>query len=226
VALRFPDLVRAFTTTTGIGDVTPASAVDGFRTFASQLQDQDQFYYSIISLDNPTQAEVGLGIWTTQSGSFSRQPINGVPKVDFTAGLKTCAIVVGSDWFESVEDRFGNIGTQFHGIPAGGTVGQILAKANAQDYASAWIDPPITQPTTPILTDLALAAASLTEGAAEDTPIGGLLNKTPGSQLLLINDAGQQVKLSGSSYAAGHVLSNFEDGSSLNTTCSVHLHQC
>ena len=89
----FHDRVLETTTTTGTGDITPAGAVAGFRTFSSVLSDADTFDYVIYAADAngaPAGAwEVGTGTWN--SGVIERLPqasSNGGGLVDFAAGPK------------------------------------------------------------------------------------------------------------------------------------------
>jgi len=59
--MRYVDRVNETTRTTGVGPLTLAGAVGGFRSFASALNSGDEVTYTVVSA---TQFEVGRGIFT------------------------------------------------------------------------------------------------------------------------------------------------------------------
>lgn len=99
--MKFVDLVREYTSSSGVGPIVLDTVVNGFQSFADAFDTGDEFYYSIISLDHPTESEVGTG--TLQAdGSIARAPVGGA--TNFSPGVKTIASVVGADWFSTTED--------------------------------------------------------------------------------------------------------------------------
>lgn len=68
------------------------------------------------------------------------------------------------------------------------------------------------------LAALSLDAAELTENSAEDTAVGAVQDKSSGSTLSLIDDAGGRLKLSGTNIVAGATPSDYEVATSYNIT--------
>lgn len=103
--LIYADLVEETTTTTGTGAITPGGAVDGARSFASVLSEGDQFYYAIDGAPTDTGIfEVGVGTFT--SGAIDRAPIvssDGTTAVDLPGGVKTIALTVAAQFYETVQ---------------------------------------------------------------------------------------------------------------------------
>jgi hypothetical protein len=97
---RFVDLVRNYTMTTGTGNFVLESAVQGYRSFDSQLQAGDSFYYSAVGIDEPTEFEVGRGRMEAD-GTISRDPTGG-NFTSFTSGTKAVSLVAAAEWYEKV----------------------------------------------------------------------------------------------------------------------------
>lgn len=120
----FADAVETFTTTTGTGAVTPGAAIDAHRTFASSLNTGDSFYYSIAGVTVPTEWEIGRG-QLQGDGTITRDPLassNAGALVDLSAGTKTIALIVASEWYSATQAELVN--GQFNSVaitpPAGG----------------------------------------------------------------------------------------------------------
>lgn len=116
---RFVDLVRNYTDTIGTGDLVLGEAAPGFTSFSAALQAGDNFYYSVMSLDTPTETEVGRG--TLQAdGTIARDPVGGEP-TNFTAGLKSVALVAAAEWFHGA--------TQFTATAPGSVTRSVAEKS-------------------------------------------------------------------------------------------------
>ena len=98
---KFVDLVRNYTTTTGTADFRLGSVVNGYLDFAATCQVGDQFYYSAIGVDKPTEREVGRGTLLA-NGVIQREPING-GKTNFSTGTKSVALIAAAEWFSSIQ---------------------------------------------------------------------------------------------------------------------------
>ena len=97
---RFVDLVRNYTTTTGTGNFVLGNAMQGYRSFDSEIEAGESFYYSAIGIDRPNEFEVGRGLMEAD-GTISRNPIGG----NFTAfgsGTKSVALVAAAEWYETI----------------------------------------------------------------------------------------------------------------------------
>ncbi len=100
----FADLVRELCQDGGTGPLTPTGAVPGHRRFAGVVPADTDFHYAVAGVAQPTQWEVGIGhidsagrlVRTTVAASSS-----GGARVDFAPGLKTIALTVGAEWFET-----------------------------------------------------------------------------------------------------------------------------
>ena len=97
----FADLVRNFTTTTGMNDFVLGPAVNGFASFVDACATGDTFYYSALGVDNPGETEVGRGT-LLDGGVIARDPISG-NKTAFSSGTKTIALVAAAEWFSAVD---------------------------------------------------------------------------------------------------------------------------
>jgi hypothetical protein len=97
---RFVDLVRNYTSTIGTGNFVLGEAVTGYRSFATEIQAGDSFYYSVAGIDKPAEFEVGRGTMQPD-GTISREPLNGAP-TDFSSGFKSVALVAAAEWHEAV----------------------------------------------------------------------------------------------------------------------------
>jgi hypothetical protein len=102
---KFVDLVCNYTTTVGTGDFALGPVMNGFTGFATALQAGDNFYYSVIGLDRPTEREVGSGTLLA-IGRISRDPVSGV-KTSFTSGTKMIQLVAAAEWFNNLQARAG-----------------------------------------------------------------------------------------------------------------------
>jgi hypothetical protein len=100
-APTFSDLVRNYTTTTGPGNFVLGAEVTGYRSFASAVKPGDNFYYSAIGVDKPSEFEVGRGIMQ-DDGTISRDPLTGAP-TNFSGGYKTVALIAAAEWYETVQ---------------------------------------------------------------------------------------------------------------------------
>jgi hypothetical protein len=98
MALSFYDAVKQTTETEGTADyVIGAEAVDGYRTFAASVVDGSTIGYCVKS---DTDVEVGTGVYTTATGTLSRETIiassNSDAAVVWGAGTKEIACVAPS----------------------------------------------------------------------------------------------------------------------------------
>jgi len=112
-----------------------------------------------------------------------------------------------------------------------------LKKAAALDYETATshnvtvqadnsVDTPITRVFTISVTNvlevtlsaLTLSASNIDDGAAEDTIVGSIQNKSSGSTIALIDSAGSRFKISGTNIVAGSVPTNHDLASSHSIT--------
>jgi hypothetical protein len=98
---KFADLVRNFTTTTGVNDFVLGPAVNGFASFVDACATGETFYYSALGVDNPGETEVGRGT-LLDGGVIARDPVSGT-KTAFTSGTKTIALVAAAEWFSAVD---------------------------------------------------------------------------------------------------------------------------
>src|SRR5689334_3592853 len=98
---KFVDLVRNNTTTTGTADFVVGAATMGFTSFTAACAVGDQFYYSAIGIDKPTEREVGRGTMLA-GGVIQRDPIGGV-RTSFSNGAKSIALIAAAEWFSQVQ---------------------------------------------------------------------------------------------------------------------------
>lgn len=98
----------------------------------------------------PSVSEEGVISWTNDGGLSNPEPVNikGVP------GAK------------------GDPGT---GVPAGGTVGQVLAKASDEDYDTKWKDPPEGGDATAYLVRAPIGTIIVWSGSVDSIPTGWAL---------------------------------------------------
>jgi hypothetical protein len=138
VALVFADLIRQFSTTTGLGNFALTTTPAGFKSFSSVLSTGDTFYYSILNVDKPAESESGLGTWLA-GGNFSRDP--SIIKTNFSAGKKQVSLTVGAAFFRAVEASMAG-GTAAWGNITGDITTQpdlialLSGKANNTDIAT------------------------------------------------------------------------------------------
>lgn len=104
---KFVDLVRNFTSTSGTGSFVLGNAVAGFSNLATALAVGDRFYYSVASVSQPNETEVGRGTLLA-NGMVAREPANGVA-TNFGNGTKTISLVAAADWFNQVNAIAGGI---------------------------------------------------------------------------------------------------------------------
>jgi hypothetical protein len=83
------DRVKETSTTTGVGTITLAGAVTGFRSFAD-IGNANTTYYVIAG---GSQFEVGIGTYTASGTTLSRDTVlsnslGTTAKIDFSAGSK------------------------------------------------------------------------------------------------------------------------------------------
>ena len=97
----FVDLVRNYTTTTGVGPFALGAAISGYRSFADAVKPGESFYYSATGIDKPAEFEVGRGTMQPD-GTITREPIGGAA-TDFSTGYKAVALVAASEWFQAVQ---------------------------------------------------------------------------------------------------------------------------
>ena len=91
MALVLNDRVKETSTTTGVGALTLAGAVQGFETFGAGIGNSNTTYYAIFN-QGTTEWEVGLGTLDGSSANLTRTtPIsssNSDAAVNFTSGTK------------------------------------------------------------------------------------------------------------------------------------------
>lgn len=97
----FIDLVRNYTTTSGVGNFVLGPAVTGYRSFTVVVKPGESFYYTATGIDHPAEVEVGRGTMQAD-GSISREPIGGDP-TSFKNGFKAVALVAAAEWFQGVK---------------------------------------------------------------------------------------------------------------------------
>ena len=107
-AVKFADLVRETTTTSGTSNLVLKGPPAGYRAFADVLAPGDTFYYSILNQSRPEETETGIGTLELD-GTISRAPSDGA-FTDFSNGAKQVALVVGAPWFAAVGGGNGNSG--------------------------------------------------------------------------------------------------------------------
>lgn len=98
---KFVDLVRNISTTTGTGNFVLGPAVSGYNSFLTACEIGDDFYYSAIGLDRPSEREVGRGTLLA-GGQISRGAIGG-PATNFSNGTKSIALIAAAEWFSQVQ---------------------------------------------------------------------------------------------------------------------------
>jgi hypothetical protein len=131
--VKFVDLVRQLSTSTGTGPFRPSVVQPGYDTFESALDVGDEFYYSIIAITGGLK-EVGIGTWRND-GQFDRAPIGTL--VNFPSGQKTVAITVAAEWYQAVDDFIAAGG----GTPAwGGITGSLGAQTDLAAALAAKAD--------------------------------------------------------------------------------------
>lgn len=104
---RFVDLVRNYTTTTGTADFKLGTVVNGYTGFIAACAVGDQFYYSAIGVDKPSECEVGRGTLLA-NGVIARDPIGGV-KTNFSIGTKSIALIAAAEWYQSAQQLVSSI---------------------------------------------------------------------------------------------------------------------
>ena len=99
---KYVDLVRQLTSTAGVGAAVLGAAIPGFDVFSAGLVTGDRFYYSMVSLSNPAQREVGRGTLQVD-GSILREALPGHALVNFSAGLKVISLITPAEWHTAVQ---------------------------------------------------------------------------------------------------------------------------
>lgn len=122
---RFVDLVRSYSTTVGTGSFELGAAVNGYGGFGDVLQVGERFYYSAIGVDKPAECEVGRGTLLAD-GTIGREPIDGA-LTDFTAGVKSIALVAAAEWFAAMRSGYGTVAIGY-AAGAGGSAVQAGSK--------------------------------------------------------------------------------------------------
>lgn len=102
---KFVDLVRNLTSVQGSGPVTLGAAVAGYTGLAAALVTGDQFYYCIQGVDKPAEREVGRGTMLA-GGTIAREAVSG-GLTNFSAGIKTIALVAAAEWFTRLDQGGG-----------------------------------------------------------------------------------------------------------------------
>jgi hypothetical protein len=123
---KFVDLVRSYSTTVGTGSFELGAAVNGHLGFGDAVQVGDRFYYSAIGVDKPAEREVGRGTLLAD-GTIGREPIDGA-LTDFTAGVKSVALVAAAEWFAAMRSGYGT-GAIGYAVGAGGSAVQAGSKS-------------------------------------------------------------------------------------------------
>ena len=72
MALVISDRVKETSITSGTGSVTLAGAFGGFQSFLAAVGNGNQTYYTI---ENDTRWEVGIGTYTTDGNTLSRDTV-------------------------------------------------------------------------------------------------------------------------------------------------------
>jgi len=106
MALVFADLVREACQATGTGDLALDGALPGHRAFADAVPPGARFQYCIAGITHPEEWETGEGE-IGSGNSLVRLPLASSADgaaVDFSAGLKTVALVVAAAWFADREE--------------------------------------------------------------------------------------------------------------------------
>lgn len=102
--MKFGDLGRNITTSTGLGDILLGAASSGYADIKTMLADGDEFYYTIRHVGLP-EVETGVGIYHSATGTFTRS----TPTTNFSPGAKNVALVVGAAWFTAVDTLPGEV---------------------------------------------------------------------------------------------------------------------
>lgn len=123
---RFVDLVRSYSATVGTGSFELGAAVNGYLGFGEAVQVGDRFYYSAIGVDKPAEREVGRGTLLAD-GTIAREPIGGA-LTDFTAGVKSIALVAAAEWFAAMRSGYGTAAIGY-AAGAGGSAVQAGSKS-------------------------------------------------------------------------------------------------
>lgn len=132
--MEFRDLVKELTSGEGTANFVLTGAVEGSRTFASELVAGDEFYYSAINLATPQEKEVGRG--TLQpDGSILRTALAGDTLTNFSSGPKSVALVTAAEWFQELEAI-----RESGGSSGGGTWGSITGTLSDQVDLAAALD--------------------------------------------------------------------------------------
>ncbi|HMO77139.1 MAG TPA: hypothetical protein PKD99_06450 [Sphingopyxis sp.] len=101
-SLFFADLVRERCVGTGSGALPLAGALAGHRRFADAVPEEASFHYAIAGVTHPGEWETGTGAIDGE-GRLRRDGVaassNGGAAVDFSAGVKTVALIAGAGWY-------------------------------------------------------------------------------------------------------------------------------
>lgn len=193
----FADRVLETTTTTGTGDITPAGAVAGYRTFTSIMSASDTFPYALWAVDGagvPTgDWEVGLGTWsgTAIARTSVRASSNSDSPVNFAAGTKHIAVVVdGFTMHNAVAPQLVTHTTTSKSTAIGDTGAYIrFTNAGAKTYT---IEP---NATTPLQVDAEIVVHNV--GAGDLTLVAGsgvTLNAPAGGSLVIQQNSTATIK--------------------------------
>lgn len=196
--VKFADLVRETTTTSGTDNLILKGPPAGYRAFADALEPGDEFYYSIVNQSRPDETETGVGR-LEGDGTIARTPTSGAA-TDFSNGAKQVALVVGAPWFEEVAKGGGGNGGGTPDIPSLGFVNvtefgamidensSVGSDANRQAFADA-ASAAVAQGK-----DLKVPAGTYWIDAASGTASGVRISIPDGERLRIVGEPGAVIK--------------------------------
>ena len=94
------DRVKQTSTTIGTISMVVSGTLSGFVTFNTGIGNGVTTYYTIVGEDDPTEWEVGIGVYTHSGTSLSRDTIinsSTGSKVSFSAGTKVVFVSLPSE---------------------------------------------------------------------------------------------------------------------------------
>ena len=133
----FADCVRETSLTIGIDAVVLDGPIAGHRGFAGTVPVSTPFHYAISGVTHEDEWEVGEGMLDVD-GKIVRSALsssNNGALVPFSAGLKTVALTVASDWFANQTAGEGGGGITIDDVT--GLSSALENKQDAGDYAAA-----------------------------------------------------------------------------------------
>lgn len=205
-ALKFFDRVLASSTTTGTGTLSLGAAQTGYRTFsgAGATSGDTVAYACVDDLSNPTNWEVGEGVWTsgspeTLTRATIRASSNGGSAVNWSAGTKY--VFSASSAYRLIDAL--NVMSQGADVASASTIDLDAPRAAVVD---------ITGTTTITAVTLAqgrwriarfTGALTLTNGASLVLPGGANITTRAGDYALFVGYASGVVRVA--SYVRGNI---------------------